>query len=394
MLNSTRSVASSAEQQEVCARFASFLRAKKEQICETWLAEVRRDVGIPTTEELSDPLLLDHVPRLLDSLCDALAVHEVEAISAAAEVDARQHGTQRYRQGFRLDELIRELANLRTVLIRCLGDFGVEESRFIGNAQTSTTCRLHHFLDEFARWSTVRFVHEQKDLLRRSNESLLNVLRGVCHELGNSLNAIGLSAELLVIERPSPVKEVKEGIRRGIQFMRRMLRDLQELADLAGGKITVTASPFAPSALAAEVASAYEAVARAKGLQLSFTSDPTLSILVTDEHRLKQVALRLVSNAINYTQSGEIKFEVRDVDAERWGIAVSDTGAGIAPEFQKKVFEEFFRVAQTSGAEGAGLGLAFTIRLVQLLEGEATLESQPGKGTRVEVVLPKVFKSA
>jgi signal transduction histidine kinase len=215
----------------------------------------------------------------------------------------------------------------------------------------------------------------------------------VCHELGNALNAIGLSAELLEVERPSPVKEVKQGIRRGVHFMRGMIRDLQELGDLAGGQLTLTASSFSPSALTKEIASAFEAVTRAKGLQLSFTSDPSLSMVVTDEHRLKQVALRLVSNAVKYTESGgEVKFEIRDVDVNRWAITVSDTGAGIAPEFQQKVFEEFFRVAQTSGAEGAGLGLAITIRLVQLLEGEATLESQPGKGSRFEVVFPKNLK--
>jgi signal transduction histidine kinase len=92
---------------------------------------------------------------------------------------------------------------------------------------------------------------------------------------------------------------------------------------------------------------------------------------------------------VKYTQAGRVSFHLREVDAKHWALVVEDTGIGIPASAQPQLFREFFRVPGTEQISGTGLGLAITKHLVELLAGKIRVESEPGKGSCFEVVLPK-----
>jgi hypothetical protein len=107
--------------------------------------------------------------------------------------------------------------------------------------------------------------------------------------------------------------------------------------------------------------------------------------------RLQQIVTNLVSNAIRYTQHGKIQLTCQMLSENQWAIAISDTGRGIAPDDQDRIFEPFFRVGSTEQSylpESTGLGLAIVSRLVKLLQGKIELVSQLGVGSTFTVIFP------
>jgi len=123
---------------------------------------------------------------------------------------------------------------------------------------------------------------------------------------------------------------------------------------------------------------------------LSLEVDPKVREIRADERKVKQVMLNLLSNAVKFTPDGG-KIAVRAMlDTDHVEVAVEDTGVGIAPEDQDVVFDEFKQVGRdyTKKAEGTGLGLALTRRIVELHGGRIWLESTPGKGSTFTFTLP------
>ena len=132
------------------------------------------------------------------------------------------------------------------------------------------------------------------------------------------------------------------------------------------------------------------------GVSLDCTIDPGLERIRADERKFKQVLLNLLSNAVKFTPAGG-SVNVRATRNGAWlEVAVHDTGAGIAPEDHAAVFEEFTQVGndQARRAEGTGLGLPLTKRIVELHGGEMRLESALGKGSTFSFTLPLVAAGA
>ena len=126
------------------------------------------------------------------------------------------------------------------------------------------------------------------------------------------------------------------------------------------------------------------------GIELALEVDPQVEVIRADERKVKQVVLNLLSNAVKFTPDGG-KIAMRaTLDTDHVAVAVQDTGIGIAPEDQDAVFEEFKQVGRdyTKKAEGTGLGLALTKRIVELHGGRIWLESTPGKGSTFTFTLP------
>jgi len=126
------------------------------------------------------------------------------------------------------------------------------------------------------------------------------------------------------------------------------------------------------------------------GIDLGLEVDPKVGVIQADERKVKQVVLNLLSNAVKFTQDGG-RIAVRaTLDTDHVEVAVQDTGIGIAPEDREAVFEEFKQVGRdyTKKAEGTGLGLALTRRIVELHGGRIWLESTPGEGSTFTFTLP------
>jgi signal transduction histidine kinase len=137
------------------------------------------------------------------------------------------------------------------------------------------------------------------------------------------------------------------------------------------------------------VVGATEALAAEKKLKLEVDVPPDLPNGRGDERRITQVLMNLVGNAIKFTEAGGVAIQAR-VEDQHLVIAVADTGPGIAPEDQKRIFEEFQQVDTSSTRKkgGTGLGLAIARRIVELHGGRIWVDSAPGQGSTFHFTLP------
>ncbi|NJO08603.1 MAG: HAMP domain-containing histidine kinase [Leptolyngbyaceae cyanobacterium SL_1_1] len=134
-------------------------------------------------------------------------------------------------------------------------------------------------------------------------------------------------------------------------------------------------------------------LAQRKQLVVVMDCDRTPAAITTDAVRLRQIISNLLSNAVRYTQAGTIRVTCEQPDAQTWLIAIADTGIGISPDMQKRIFEPYFRVSPASNEieDGTGLGLAIVHRLVTLLQGKIDLVSAPSQGSTFTLTFPLVL---
>jgi len=133
-------------------------------------------------------------------------------------------------------------------------------------------------------------------------------------------------------------------------------------------------------------------MARANGMLFKVQCNPDLPTVRSDRRRIKQIVGNLVSNAIKYRRreraDGSIETCFVSLPGDHWQLIIKDTGIGIPQDQLLSVFEEFRRVAPRGEIQGAGLGLAITKRLVELLRGEISVSSELGKGTQFTMTFP------
>lgn len=181
------------------------------------------------------------------------------------------------------------------------------------------------------------------------------------------------------------------------EIMTRLINDLLDLSAAESGSFRLLPQPLEPAALVRRVVASLEPRATAKGLQLSCTTTPAVPAWVeADGNRLAQVALNLVGNALKFTTAGAVTVtldavpEPADPAHMRLVLTVRDTGPGITPEEQVRLFEPFSRLERTAAHEGSGLGLALSAVLCRAMHGCLTVESDglTGSSFRAELVVP------
>ncbi|NEQ32606.1 MAG: HAMP domain-containing histidine kinase [Leptolyngbya sp. SIO4C5] len=138
-------------------------------------------------------------------------------------------------------------------------------------------------------------------------------------------------------------------------------------------------------------------LAQQKQLTVVMDCDRAPAEVTTDEVRLRQIISNLLSNAVRYTEKGTIRMTCEQLDGQSWTIAIADTGIGIPPEMQERIFEPYFRVGSAEldeQEEGTGLGLAIVNRLVVLLQGQIELTSVPNQGSTFTLTFPRSLNQA
>ena len=174
-----------------------------------------------------------------------------------------------------------------------------------------------------------------------------------------------------------------------------LITSLLDYHRLEAGKMDIHPVTFNPHELFESIYTSFLPGAEKKQLTLNFEENiPRTLNLEGDPFRIRQIAENLISNALKFTSQGSITIQV-DYEQNRFTFRVEDTGCGMSFEEQQRVFQAFTRLQSAQGQEGFGLGLSITKKLVELLNGEITIESAPGKGSMFQVVLflPKVTKA-
>ena len=174
-----------------------------------------------------------------------------------------------------------------------------------------------------------------------------------------------------------------------------LITSLLDYHRLEAGNMDIHPVTFNPHELFESIYTSFLPGAEKKQLTLNFEENiPRTLNLEGDPFRIRQIAENLISNALKFTSQGSITIQV-DYEQNRFTFRVEDTGCGMSIQEQQRVFQAFTRLQSAQGQEGFGLGLSITKKLVELLNGEITIESAPGKGSMFQVVLflPKVTKA-
>ena len=251
--------------------------------------------------------------------------------------------------------------------------------------------------------------------LVRANRAKGEFLANASHELRTPLAAIVGFVEMLREGTYGDLNPRQAGpmerIESSANHLRELVDDILDLSKLAAARMEVHAEPIALRAFVLDIASEMEPLVKAKGLTYSISVASTLPRIRTDPAHLRQILVNLLGNAVKYTPAGSVAVRARLVDASGsqrdrdalpvrlpashgvWvALAFQDTGVGIAKDDHERIFDEFEQVDAgprgDSMRRGTGLGLSISRRLAKLLDGDITVESQPGRGATFTLWLP------
>lgn len=228
---------------------------------------------------------------------------------------------------------------------------------------------------------------------QRANEVKSVFLASVSHELRTPLTSILGFTEMIELDVFGPVpermREPIEHIHNSGQILYRLINDLLDFSRLEAGHLNIELFPISLGSVVHAVAGAMQPQVQQRGLKLDVDVPPDLPLVRANSMRLEQVITNLLANAIKFTEQGSIHIEATQQENDVC-LSIHDTGIGIAPEHQQDIFQAFRQIEsqQTRRFGGAGLGLAISRRLVELMGGTLTVESTPGVGSVFFCALP------
>jgi CheY-like chemotaxis protein/anti-sigma regulatory factor (Ser/Thr protein kinase) len=181
------------------------------------------------------------------------------------------------------------------------------------------------------------------------------------------------------------------------EALTRLIEDILDFSKIESGRLDLDIKPFALRPLVEDVVELLAPHAHAKGIEIAaFVDDAAAHRFIGDATRLRQVLLNLIGNAIKFTETGGVAIAVERAPDGALTFRISDTGIGIAPELQARVFEEFEQAEGGAGRQfgGTGLGLAISKRLVEAMGGAISLDSTPGQGATFTCTIALPIESA
>ncbi|MDF5740011.1 MULTISPECIES: sensor histidine kinase [unclassified Nostoc] len=393
--------------------FSQLLAEKRDSILDKWIVAVRKDRLIESADDLSYTAIKNHIPDVLKAMVTVLSKSQDNNIQSIV-IASFQHGAIRAEQGFDPAEIAREYYLLRTIifdalqtdLLRGTPSEIIRSMRLIDAIVDEAIARcFKSYVEERLRQlqelqSSLTLHNEELTRLIDTNQEYISQL---AHELKHPLTSIIGYSDLFLRQerRKTEVKDtsanlehIERVLRNGRQLLR-LINNVLELSRYDAGQIKLKLVPTDVHELINNVCEMLEPLAAGKNLKIVVDCDHAPKQLITDYFQFQHIVTNLISNAIRYTQSGTIIIMCQVLENQRWAIAVSDTGIGIAPENQAQIFEPYFRVSSSDRPylpDSTGLGLAIVSRLVKLLQGQINLVSEVGVGSTFTVILPLEMK--
>ena len=239
---------------------------------------------------------------------------------------------------------------------------------------------------------------ERAVYLERVNELKTRFLSDLNHEIRTPLNAVRNVARLLLDGYEGPLTDRH---RRAIEMMRNstdalsdLVNDWLDLAKIEAGRTEVRVDAFTVEDLWGALRGVFRPIETDEAVSLIFEPVPPLPLLQTDESKVAQVLRNFISNALKFTERGEVRVSAREGDHDTIRFSVADSGIGIADAHFERIFEEFAQVESPlqRRVKGTGLGLPLSRRLARLLGGDVTVESEVGRGSVFTLVLPILYE--
>ncbi len=297
-------------------------------------------------------------------------------VQEQVEADTLPDGTHTYDQKIASPEGLRWIA-WRDVTLRT---DGLSETQSVGRDITD-------------RMMTERALADARDQAEAASRAKSRFLAMVSHEIRTPLNGILGMTDLLADTTLSPEQlTYLKAVKMSGDTLLSLIEEMLDFSKIEAGKIDLEARPFLLASFVEEATELLGPRAQAKGLEICCYVDERLpASVVGDAARLRQVLFNIAGNAIKFTEQGGVSIVVEPgTRPNEIAIAVRDTGIGMSPEDQARIFLEFEQADSSLARKfgGTGLGLTISKRIVESMAGEITVESSPGKGSTFLVTVP------
>jgi signal transduction histidine kinase len=363
--------------------FGAFLAQSRAVLIERWKQRVLDDPSVPVANRLSDPVLTDHIPALIDRLVDrfsAAAAHAEAESSGPASGEVAlglAHAQQRAGAHYSVSEGIRELAHLRAALLELCREEGVAMSAHEAEF-------LHTTLDAIVTASATELDRASLVLYQRA-------MAFVAHELRNPLSAILMGSARLRSGAQEASTKALEVLARNAALMERLVADLLTISKLEAGHFTIECQDVDARTIAQDTCDQLGTLALARRIDFDIQVPAHAAFVHCDRDRMTQALGNLVANALKFTpEGGRVGVHV-ELGAEGCTFRVTDTGPGISAEGAAAIFRTFWQAPQTS-SQGTGLGLAIARGIVEAHGGTIALERHAGLGAVFVIALPRTHR--
>jgi signal transduction histidine kinase len=408
---------------EELAKVAMRLGERREDILQAWRLAVESDPVLTTNVGLPRRQLDDHIPALLVSFENHLRSYGAPSEASAQdaeELKAAQHGQQRWQQGFRLLEVVREWRHLQLALHDELGNLIRDVSTDAQQvARRLLTVLCIDGLAESAEHYEAMEKHEARNRLTDLESALASyenlerqradAWREAAHDLRGNLGVVKTATAVLNSGAVTDVTRTKslDILHRGVESMHELLNELISLARLEAGREVREVRSFDIGEMCSQLCEGMIQTAERRGLSLSYEG-PVSLVVDGDPMKVRRILQNLLVNALTYTTCGSVRVLVDDHEAAFWSLSVEDTGPGVPhavadavrenPELPKAVVlkgpgarDAANAAAMSPTAGGEGIGLSIVKRLCDLLDARLSLRSPDAGGSIFTVTFPRSY---
>jgi len=263
-------------------------------------------------------------------------------------------------------------------------------------SRTAELQKAHNELEERVAERTIEL--QQANIRLKGLDQLKSMfLASMSHELRTPLNSIIGFTGWLLMEMEGDINEEQRKQLTMVEFsadhLLNLINDILDISKIEAGKVDLAITKFEIAEAVEDVVNSVLPLAKNKGLKLIYTV-PKGIIVNSDKRRIKQVIMNLVSNAIKFSDQGNVKIEVKLLNNKDLEVIVKDNGIGIKKEDMEILFQPFQQIdmSSTKSHEGTGLGLYLSKKILELLHSEISVKSQFGKGSEFKLIIPIKFK--
>jgi signal transduction histidine kinase len=419
------------DEQAELAALARHLRARRDAILQAWQGAIKRDPTITTGDSLPRVQILDHIPSILSTFERALdgpAEDAVEHGAEAGQEPAAAHGLQRWRQGYDLREVTRELGKLNECVVAELDQYTVlnpgisrpaaATARRVWAAMCSTG--IEESVGQFFALQQQEAAGHVKDLeaalaeIQLEEQQRGDLWRQAAHDLRGNLGVVANATVGLTHKglRETSRDDFVRILMRNVTSLHHLLDDVTSFARLQAGREQRRIEPLDVTPIMQQLCEGIRPLAQQRRLFLR-CEGPAGFAADGDAVKIRRIAQNLILNAVKFTQQGGITVSWGDSDAhdqKRWELRIQDTGPGfhtsagepLAQALDVKVTSPGElaldrnpgRAAEpaASGAAGEGLGLSIVKRLCDILDASIEMQSVAGAGTQFRILFPRRYE--